>query len=464
MTDIANPMATVPLLTTLSLAVNSSVDLFDMVKNTMCWQFGDEKSRALKALLQLSPTEALLFVNDPTVAGKMMSEPIIHLSGPLTASFSDGAGYITEYVRVHCSMGVPLAYTVRDMENLMRELSDPPGFQHCTFFCHNSSMTVHLPTSTQATAMQTKLSTMSGILSSCVVSAGDHTCVEMFWSSPTPLSEVLGRLRRSGIALHTVLQSILCLGGNQACIVGVTVLPKAAFASSSAMDSSTDLVLICCTAEDAAVVRARGSFALGSAGTLHVCIDGKVVTGPESCADQESEAVFAPPTAAVSSYTASVPAPASSMGPLLGGGSHSHSALRGILKPQSSAATQSAHTAPSYTPSMPTARSGLGDSTQLPFSLSRSDCYIFWDMVACPMFHAPSAEHEDDASCLVRNIETMMTFALPKHRHIMLKSSEASNIVFIADADASTADSMDRVGSRSFPLNCFCDVHVMSYP
>lgn len=414
-------MAITPLLAKLSMSVTSIVDLFDAVRCSMSWQFGEEKSRCLKAVLLRSSTEAIVFVSNSSVAQKMSSDSIIHLSGPLTASFTDGSNLLTEFIRIEWLQGAQANYIFRDIVGLLRGPDNPPGFQHCTFFCGDNQLIVGLQSSSQAESLQKKLSALSGVQSSNVVATSDHTIVEMSWHpfrSSTPLSEVLTRLTRTNHTLLGTLQTIVCTGDMQPCIIGATLLP------SLGQSSHPDLAVICCTPGDASLIRARVEIPLGTAGTLLVL--GATAPGshhPKSAnmtsAISPLAAPHVPPTA-----TSSLPS------------------LLGAHRTQGSAASALAP---------PGAGTCVTEVTISTSSLPRSDVlYVFWDMQACPLFTVPGGYMEDKASVVIDNLETLLRYAMPAREGLQLQGTDRSAgkvcKVVILPGDVSSADSYPSPG------------------
>jgi hypothetical protein len=447
-------MATTPLLAKLSMSVTNIVDLFEAVRCSMSWQFGEESSRCLKAILLRSPTEAIVFVNDSSIAKKMSADPIVHLSGPLTASFTDGVNLLTEFVRIEC---VHVNYTLRDVAGLLRGPDNPPGFQHCTFFCGDKEVIVGLQSSSQAEALQQKLSAQSlpGVHSSRQVTTSDHTVVEMAWRpllSSTSLSEVLVRLTRTGHSLLSTLQSVVCASETQPCIVGATVL---AFGSSSTSSSESpphpDLAVICATAGDAALLRARVEIPLGSAGSLFV-------TGAASALP-----CFLAPTPPL-------PAPQSLSSPLV-----SNAGAAVIDTPPGMASMASLlgnhkHRVPTVPcartcPAAPAATAPINASPIC--SLPRSDVlYVLWDMQACPLFTVPGGQHEDKVSVVLSNLEGLLRVAMPSREGLVLSSSASGKVcklVILPGESVSNRDLYSRHHSKCCSARQMSDLQALRY-
>ncbi len=62
-----------PLLANLSLPTNSTTDLFEAIRCSLSWQFGDYVDD-LKSVILLGPTQALVFIDNVGICDKFRGE------------------------------------------------------------------------------------------------------------------------------------------------------------------------------------------------------------------------------------------------------------------------------------------------------------------------------------------------------------------------------------------------------
>jgi hypothetical protein len=104
----------------LSLSVSSVADLFEAVRSSLTWQYGEKDAQSLKGILLQTPTQSLVFFNDKDIAHKLLSQPIIHLSGPLTACFSLVAALPTEFISIQATSDCHFGSLVRDIQAILQ--------------------------------------------------------------------------------------------------------------------------------------------------------------------------------------------------------------------------------------------------------------------------------------------------------------------------------------------------------
>jgi hypothetical protein len=242
--------STVTLLMDLSRPVSLSGELFDMLQKALILQFGEEFHSSLKAIILQNPRQALAFFKGSLLTNQIISEKIISLGRSHSVSFTYAPNLPTEYIDIDFLHGCPQHLSVRDLQVLTTD--DTHGFQSCLMFSRKSSLLVKLQSVAFAKDIESNIQNLPTAKSAHLITLSDHSYLDCWWLSRIPLTEAVNRLKRTGETLYGVMQGMFSLLSEQPCLLDVVLAPKDVCNVSK---ENPDLILICCSALDAEIIR-----------------------------------------------------------------------------------------------------------------------------------------------------------------------------------------------------------------
>jgi hypothetical protein len=262
MKDAVSPetiSSTVTLLMDLSRPVSLPGELFEMLQKAFVLQFGEEFHSSLKALFLQNPRQALVFFKNSVLPDQIIAENTISLGRSHSVSFTYAPNLSTEYIDIDFPQG-PQHLSVRDLQVLT---TDTHGFQSCLMFYRKSSMLIKLQSVAFAKNIESNIQNLPSAKSARLVTLSDHCCLDCWWLSRISLTEAVNRLKRTGETLYGVMQGMFSLLSEQPCLLDVMLPPKDA---STASKENPDLILICCSINDAEIIRNCMSLEISSIG------------------------------------------------------------------------------------------------------------------------------------------------------------------------------------------------------
>eukprot|EP01041_Mallomonas_annulata_P004123 gene4123-8196_t len=244
MTDTSSHL--VALYANLSISITSETRLFDAIQNSLSWDYGD-LDPSIKTVILRSPTEAIVYIDNPIVVDKLVSQMMVTLSGPLTATFSFADNLATEVISVAFAVdSVPKL--LEEIFRTARESAGPDS--NVAIFSNQGGALVKLNSIALVSTVLPAIERIPGVILAKNVNVGEHCCLNCSWRGQFPLNEISQRLIKTGQSLTSLVQHCVSLWTEQPLILAVRELPNTIISNSI----SIDLILICCTSNDTKIL------------------------------------------------------------------------------------------------------------------------------------------------------------------------------------------------------------------
>ena len=244
MSDHISPV--VALLANLSIAAASEARLQEAILTSLRWgiSHGEENDLGLKAVILRSPTQAIVYIDNNVAVKRLVSQVHVPLSGPLTASFSYAENISTEVINVTFN----IVLVPKMVDNITRIAKEHCGNLSVAVYIRKECVFIRFPSVLTAMESISALENVGGVKSIKSICIGDHICLEGSWNGPITLKEASNNLSHIGSSLTALVQNCLGLYDDQPLVLAVRMLIRSEISENF---NSSDLVLLCCTLQDA---------------------------------------------------------------------------------------------------------------------------------------------------------------------------------------------------------------------